>query len=137
MKITREVVKDLMAVYMAGDASADTRALVEDWLRTDPELASQLDRARRLDLPKVAAPPPTAEKRSLDRTRRYLIGRTVVLGMAVYFSSLPLTVTFGSNGFHGFLLHDWSARFPVIIVAAALWIAYWRMSRRLTTGSKS
>ena len=132
MKITRDIVKDLLPVYLAGDASADTRALLEDWLHTDPELAAQVAQARRIDLPIVPAPSPTAEKRSLDRTRRYLRGRSVVLGMAVYFSTLPLTVTFGSNGFRGLLLHDWLARLPVIIVAAALWVIYWRMSRRLT-----
>jgi len=132
MKITRDIVKDLLAVYLAGDASGDTRALVEDWLRTDPELAAQLAQARRIDLPTVAAPQPTAEKRSLDRTRRYLRGRSVVLGMAVYFSTLPVSVTFGSDGFRGLLLHDWLARIPVIVVAAALWAVYWRMSRRLT-----
>ena len=132
MKITRDIVKDLLAVYLAGDASGDTRALVEDWLRTDQELAAQLAQARRIDLPIVAAPPPTAEKRSLDRTRRYLRGRSVVLAMAIYFSILPLTVTFGSNGFRGLLLNDWLARFPVIVVAVFLWVVYWRMSRRLT-----
>ena len=45
MKITRDVVKDLLAVYSAGEASGDTRALVEEWLRSDPELARQVARA--------------------------------------------------------------------------------------------
>jgi hypothetical protein len=131
MNITRDVVRDLVAVCLAGEASADTRALVEDWLRSDPELAAQVDRARGLDLPVVAAPEPTAEKRAFDRTRRLLRGRSVVLGTAIYFSTLPLTVTFGSNGFHGLLLDDWPARIPALAVAAGMWAIYWRMSRRL------
>ncbi len=45
MKVTRDVVKDLLAVYAAGEASADTGALVEEWLRSDPELAGQAARA--------------------------------------------------------------------------------------------
>jgi hypothetical protein len=118
-------------VFVVGNCS-NRRALVEDWLRTDPELAAQLAQARRIDLPIVAPPPPTTEKRSLDRTQRYLRGRSVVLGMAFYFSTLPLTVAFGSDGFRGLLLNDWSARFPVIVVAVVLWVVYWRMSRRLT-----
>ena len=131
MNITRNVVKDLVTVYLAGEASADTRSLVEDWLRSDPELAAQVERARGLELPAIAAPGPTVEKRAFDRTRRRLRGRGIVLGAAIYFSTLPLTVTFGSDGFHGLLLEDWSARIPTLVLAAALWVAYWRMSRRL------
>jgi anti-sigma factor RsiW len=132
MNITRNVVKDLVTVYLAGEASADTRSLVEDWLRSDPELAAQVERARGLELPAVAAPEPTVEKRAFDRTRRRLRGRAILLGAAIYFSTLPLTVTFGSDGFHGLLLEDWPARAVPLVVAAGLWIVYWRMSRPLS-----
>jgi hypothetical protein len=131
MNITRDVVKDLVSVYLAGEASEDTRALVEDWLRSDRELAAQVERARELELPAVAAPEPTVEKRAFDRTRRRLRGRAIVLGAAIYFSTLPLTVTFGSDGFHGLLLEDWLSRTAALAVAAVLWVVYWRMSRRL------
>jgi hypothetical protein len=132
MNITRDVVKDLVTVYLAGEASEDTRALVEDWLRSDRELAAQVERARGLELPAVAAPEPTVEKRAFDRTRRRMRGRSIVLGAAIYFSTLPLTVTFGSDGFHGLLLEDWLSRTVALAVAAGLWIAYWRMSRPLS-----
>ena len=131
MSITRDVVKDLVTVYLAGEASADTRSLVEDWLPSDPALASPVERSRGLELPAVAAPEPTAEKRAFDRTRRRLRGRGIVLGAAIYFSTLPLTVTFGSDGFHGLLLEDWPARAVALAVAAALWVVYSRMSCRL------
>jgi anti-sigma factor RsiW len=131
MKVTRDVIKDLLAVYMAGDASGDSRAMVEEWLRSDPELAAQVAAARRIDFPEVAAPPPTAEKRALDRTRRYLRGRSVVLGAAIYFSTLPLSVKFDSGGFRGLFLEDWLSRSFALVVAAALWAVFWRMSRRL------
>jgi anti-sigma factor RsiW len=131
MNITRNVVKDLVTVYLAGEASTDTRALVEEWLRSDPELAAQVERARGLELPAVALPAPTVEKRAFDRMRRRLRGRSVVLGAAIYFSTLPLTVTFGRDGFHGLLLEDWPARIPPLVAAAVLWVVYWRMSRRL------
>jgi anti-sigma factor RsiW len=131
MTVTRDVVKDLLTVYLAGEASGDSRALVEDWLKSDPELAADVERARRNEWPAVAAPQPAVEKRALDRTRRYLRTRSVVLGAAIYFSSLPLTVVFGRDGFRGLLLEDWLSRAVALLVAAALWIAYWRMSRRV------
>jgi hypothetical protein len=39
MKVTRDVILDLWPVYEAGEASADTRALVEQYLHEDPEFA--------------------------------------------------------------------------------------------------
>ena len=38
MRVTRDVIYDLLPAYFAGEASVDTRALVEDFLATDPEL---------------------------------------------------------------------------------------------------
>jgi anti-sigma factor RsiW len=131
MNVTHDVVKDLLTVYLAGEASADTRALVEEWLRADPDLARQVEQARRSDLPTVPAPPPTIEKRALSRTRRGLRWRAIVLGVAIYVSTLPLTVVFNSSGFRGLLIQDWWERVALIIVAAVLWGTYIILLRRL------
>ena len=40
MEITRNVILDLLPLYLADEVSADTRALVEKYLETDPELAN-------------------------------------------------------------------------------------------------
>ncbi len=131
MKITQDVIKDLLTVYLAGEATADTRALIEDWLRTDPELALQVSQARNAELPAVPSLPPTIEKRALDRTRRQLRWRAILLGLAIYVSTLPLSVTFNSGGFRGLLIEDPLERGIVIAVAGALWVIYWRVSRRM------
>ena len=130
MNITRNVVKDLLTVYLAGEANADTRALVEEWLRTDPDLAREVEQARRTALPEVAVPPPTVEKRALDRARGWWHRRSILLGGAIYFSTLPLAVTFNSSGFQGLLIEDWSERIVLIVIAAALWAVYFGPSRR-------
>ena len=39
MKITREVITDLLPIYLSGEASQDTRDLVEAFLKEDPEFA--------------------------------------------------------------------------------------------------
>jgi anti-sigma factor RsiW len=131
MNVTRDVVNDLLTVYLAGDASTDTQDLVEEWLRQDPDLARQVARARNLELPAVPAPPPTTEKRALDRTRRLWRLRAVVLGAAIYFATLPLSVTFDSRGFQGWLLHDWTSRMLALLVAGSLVGIYVVLSRRL------
>ena len=131
MNVTRDVVKDLLTVYLAGEASADTRALVEEWLRADPALARQVEQARVSDLPPVPPPAPSVEKRALGHTRRRLRVRAVVLGTAIYFSLLPLNVVFNKNGFNGLLLKDWSGRVVALAAAAVLWGIYLVLARRL------
>ena len=46
MKITRDVVTDLLPLYESGEASPDTRALVEAYFRPDPDF-EQLAKAAR------------------------------------------------------------------------------------------
>lgn len=130
MNVTSNVVKDLLTVYLAGEAHADTRELVEEWLRDDPDLARQVEQARRASLPAVAVPPPTAEKQALDRARRRWRIRWIVLGTAVYFTTLPLSVTFNRSGFQGLLIDNWPERIVVLVVAAALWATYARLRWR-------
>jgi anti-sigma factor RsiW len=130
MIVTREVVEDLLAVYLTGEASADTRALVDHWLRRDADLARRVEEARRVSLPQVALPEPSAEKRALVKTRRTLRFRAILLGLAIYVSSLPLSVTFNRSGFHGLLIQDWPERIVIIGLAVALWAVYFRWCRR-------
>ena len=40
MEITRNVILDLLPLYSSDEVSADTRALIEKYLETDPELAN-------------------------------------------------------------------------------------------------
>jgi anti-sigma factor RsiW len=135
MNVTDAVVKDLLALYLAGEAHPDTRVLVEEWLRSHPDVARQVEQARGADLPTVAVAPPTAEKLTLDRVRRRWRARSIVLGAAIYFSLMPLTVTFNSSGFHGLLIDNWPQRIVLLIIGAALWALYVAMPRRWRTGS--
>ncbi len=133
MNVTRNVVEDLLAVYLAGDASADTRALVEEWLRTDAALARRVEEARRGSLPPVALPDPSIETRALVRTRRRLRLRAVLLGVAIYVTTLPLSVTFNRSGFQGLLIQDWPERIVLIALALVLWVVYFNWSRKTRT----
>jgi anti-sigma factor RsiW len=56
MKVTRDVIYDLLPGYFASDVSADTRAMVEEYFDTDPEFARMAKRFNAL----------TAEKRQAD-----------------------------------------------------------------------
>jgi len=88
MTVTRDVISDLWPVYAAGEASADTRALVDAFLRQDPELARLLHGRGEDALLGRGAPdlPPDREARALRRTKRLLHGWDWLMFLAILFS---------------------------------------------------
>ena len=91
MKITRDVVSDLWPLYESGEASADTRALVEAFLAADPSYAATLRDAAAVALPAPdAAMPAAGETRALKRTRDLVHGRSWLRGVRLF--ALAMTV---------------------------------------------
>jgi anti-sigma factor RsiW len=74
MKITRDVVYDLLPAYFAGELSADSRALIEEFFASDPEFGRMAERFRTLmeerSRPGVAATAAEQERTSFDRVRK-------------------------------------------------------------------
>ena len=135
MNVTREIVKDLLPLYVSGEASPDSRALVESFLRGDPELARLADalRAEELAPAREASVPPGAGRAALLRTKALLRRRTWLLALALFFTGLPLSFVFGDSGLRFLLIRD----APVLgsaslAAAAALWIAFGITARRLS-----
>jgi len=133
MNVTREIVKDLLPLYAAGEAGADTRAAVEEWLRDDPELARLLEALRAG--PAGAAPAtaqPDAGRTGLATARTLLRRRAWLLAWALFFTGLPLSFVFGSEGLRFLMLRDAPlASGASLVVAVTLWIAFARVARRL------
>jgi predicted anti-sigma-YlaC factor YlaD len=140
MNITREVILDLLPVYLAGEASPATRALVEEYLKQDTELAERI-RLQWRDSLATAVPsalPPDLELRSLRRTRSLLSWQKWLFGFAIFFTAMSLSSQFSFEGsrlkdFH-FLLRDYPIEFGICIaLGLACWIGHYAIRRRLRT----
>jgi hypothetical protein len=132
MDVTRDVIKDLLPLYVSGEVSVDTKALVEGYLRLDPELERAVAAAKALELPKTTAPAASTAKAALDETRRLLKTRTETLVTAIVFTLLPFTFTFDGSGVTFLLIRDK----PVVgsawlFTAAVLWGWHLMVRRRL------
>jgi hypothetical protein len=72
VKITRDVIYDLLPAYFANEATADTRALVEEFFESDPEFGRMAGRFRALLDEKRGAEAETEsarEREAFDRAR--------------------------------------------------------------------
>jgi len=132
MEITRDVIKDLLPLYVSGEVSSDTKTLVEAYLRLDPELSRAVAAARALELPPTPGPAPTSEKAALDETRQLLKTRSSTLATAILFTLLPFAFAFDESGITFLLIRDR----PVVgmawlFTAAVLWGWHVHVRRRL------
>ena len=137
MNVTRDVVRDLWALGEAGEASDDSRRLIDAFLASDRAFAETL---RSGSHPLAASLPPSLppdhDARTLDRARRRLDRRSPFRILALGFTGLTVARLIEATTF---------TKSPAEVIALAitsvlLWIAYgWhtrRLQRQAVFGSK-
>jgi RNA polymerase sigma-70 factor (ECF subfamily) len=99
---TRDVVVDLWPLYVSGEASPDTRALVESFLEKDPEFAERLreHEGAGLRAPAVALPA-DHERATLLRAQRRRARQSMIV------NSLALLASAGMTTFYLWNLVPW------------------------------
>ena len=135
MKITRDVMFDLLPAYFANEVSADTRALIDEFFTSDPEFGRMAERFRTLveeSQRSATTESKTArEKEAFDRARTRVQRRhrarasAVSAGLGALFA-LILAFLVGSGSL--------SIRNPGVIIAivfGAVAIGSWISSYRL------
>ncbi len=134
MTLTRNLVRDLLPLYAAGEASAETRQVVEQWLATDPVLTAELA-ALREDQPV----PPINRDRLLERERlvieetRHLLGRRAWwLSLALLFTALvSVSFYYRFEGMHFPLQRFVVLEYGSAVAAVGFWVLFFRSARRL------
>jgi anti-sigma factor RsiW len=91
MEVTRDVILDLLPLYLGGEASADTQALVEEYLEHDPDLA-RLARQWQERLPGLPPAPvrPDAQALAYREARRQIAIKTITLALVIAAGFLAL-----------------------------------------------
>lgn len=91
IEVTRDVVSDLWSLYRSGEASADSRTLVDAFLSQDRDFASALQESERLSgaVPSLRLSP-DAERRLLDDARKRARTKLFVIGGAVAVAGLAI-----------------------------------------------
>ena len=98
VNITREIILDLVPVYLAGDASPDSKKLVEEFAQTDTQVASILA-VGELELETQTPEPQNLEMETLIHTRRRVSHQAWRLALAII-----CTVLIASLGWLGTFL---------------------------------
>src|ERR1044071_9867624 len=90
MTITRDVIFDLLPAYFAGDVSADTRALVEEFFATDPEFRKMAEKFQQAWQQRASSGSASSEARTFERARTRLERRQISGAFAMAFGLAAL-----------------------------------------------
>jgi hypothetical protein len=133
MKITRDVIIDMLPLYLADEASDDTKALVEQFLKQDPTLAQQIQDQSIPALTEEMPIPLTqeVEMRALTQTKNVLRWRSWFMAGAIFFTLLPFSVKGGEDGVHWLFADSPKTIVAMAIAALVLWIGYFANRYRL------
>jgi anti-sigma factor RsiW len=91
MEITRDIVLDLLPLYLAGELSDDSRRVVEGYLKDDPKLSRQVEDLGAM--PTNDVPVPIQKEREMEayrKVRRLMVLKT--LGLAVVIAGTLLAI---------------------------------------------
>jgi len=131
MKITRDVITDLLPLYLAGEASEDTHTLVEDFFRQDPEFERLARQGQTnlgvLEMSSMVTANPAAqqEKETLMRVKRILRLRSILMGAALFCTAMPFSFGSFEEGAIWFMARDMPGLAAGFAVGAVLaWVAY-------------
>src|SRR5499427_6678057 len=117
MNITREVITDLLPIYFSGEASSETKSLVEDYFRENPDF-ERMARSAGAPLETLRAASPVAsgsekEKRDLESVRCGLDRRKWLFGLSLFLTLSPLFFYFTHGHLYSLMGPDalWEAAF--------------------------
>ena len=138
MNITRDVILDLLPAYFAGEVSADTRAVVEEFFAADPDFRRMAERLGTLSENAmddgVVDEHTAAEPTFFDRARKRLAREHEARAFAVAYglgALLALTVAFVRGGGNPPLNHPGVIIALVFgLVALASWVQWRRLAGR-------
>ena len=93
MEITRNVILDLLPLYLADEVSEDTRAIVEEYLENDAELADIAKQSAAVELPgNIPVPLTEEDKMKAYRKSRWLMFLVIVVLAFLMFAILGVTL---------------------------------------------
>jgi ferric-dicitrate binding protein FerR (iron transport regulator) len=131
MNVTKEVINDLYPLYVEKECSADTRALVEEYLQHNPQHAEELRRVMSAPLPgAVPLAKGLEEMQSLREARRVVRRRSWLMALAIFFSLAPFSFS-NIGGRSWWCLRDAPGTALIYgALAVFFWIRYAMQCRR-------
>ena len=133
MKVTKDVIADLLPLYQANECSQDTKILVDEFFRDNPDFARMKSPPSAHLLRPEAAPaiPRDIEMRAFTRTRKLLRWRSTLLALAIFFSLVPMSFLYDNGHLYWLWRESPGSAAVYFIVGLICWASYAVLRRNL------
>jgi hypothetical protein len=133
MKVTSEVILDLIPLYLSGDASKDTIKLVESYFESDPDFERQVKDNSGVLFPNNISSPQKKEieVKSLIKTKKMIKLRSYLLGFAIFFSLVPFSFLSTDEKTYWLLLEAPKSAMIYAVLGVFFWLVYYVTRKRL------
>ena len=130
MKVTADVVNDLLPLYASGECSGDTKLLVEEFLKANPAMRPP-SASMQATIPSSVPGRLTAddELKSLTATRRRLKIRSSVMGLAIFFSIAPFSFVYTQGKLYSLISESPVSAIVYGSLGVTCWVIYFMMKR--------
>ena len=137
MKITQEIISDLLPLYFSGEASEDTIILIETYFDENPEFA---EKAKATEEQIITNEIPINltkedEMESLNKTKKRIKLQSFLIGFAIFFTIAPFSFAHMDDKFYVLLLDSPMTALIYGSIGILFWISYFiARSKTQTTG---
>ncbi len=142
MTISRDVIIDLLPLYLADEVSDDTRALVETHLASDVQLAKMVEKMKQFDSAESPTyPTPSHESRTFSRAKqlRYRYNSFFLLGtlftliwLGFVFLTTSSEMGTGTPGPEAGFAGEGYVGLFLLLLAVSFWIAMANVGRAMS-----
>lgn len=136
MNVSRDVIIDLLPLYLAGEVSEDSRQLVEHFLATDSALAKLVEQAK-IDKWNGEIPVPLQkedEMKSFEKTKQLLLQQRVLMGFAIFTTLMLVAIRGGADGIRWLWADSPNIAWLIMFAAFVFWTAYlnvtWALNKK-------
>lgn len=133
MKITEDIINDLLPLYLSDECSDDTKRAVSEYLAVHPEFAEKVRDISTAALPTDFAVKLTAndEMRTLKRTQLLIRRKTYLMAGAIFFSLIPFSCLYTNERLYIFFIESPRTALAYGTVGVIFWIFYFLDQRKL------
>jgi len=131
MKVTADVINDLLPLYTSGECSGDTRLLVEEFMKANPGMRPATDAIEESLSSSIHGHLTlNDELKSLKATRRRLKIRSSVMGLAIFFSIAPFSFIYTQGKLYSLISESPISAIVYGSLGVICWGIYFMMKRR-------
>lgn len=132
MNVTKDVITDLLPLYLSEECSSDTKRFVDEFLKMDPVFAEEVKRFSRNPLP-AAIPTPLTKGdglKTLIKTRRLIKRRSYFMAFAIFCSLAPFSFLYNDHKMYWLFSESPASASVYLVLGAAFWVAYFATKQK-------